>query len=94
MFKFENNPQIKKEIKKLFIDENLKMTDVGKMCGLIPQELNNRLNNKKLAFIDIQKYLDVCGYDLYIDFVKREKWSWIYTDAIFFNIANGCHVVI
>lgn len=72
-FIFLDNKQIKNEFKKLTIDNNVTMSEVAGRCGLIPQQLNNRFNNSRLAFSDLKQYLNSIGYELQIDFIKREE---------------------
>lgn len=71
-FIFLDNKQIKNEFKKLTIDNNITMSEVAGRCGLIPQQLNNRFNNNRLAFSDLKQYLNSIGYELQIDFIKME----------------------
>lgn len=72
MFKYENNKQVKNEFKKMAIDCNMTMSEVAKKCDMIPQQLNNRFNNNRLALSDLAVWCDALGCDLIIDFVKRE----------------------
>lgn len=72
-FVYNDNKQLKNEFKKLIIDENVTMTEVAQRCGLIPQQLNNRFNNSRIAFTDIKQYCDALGYDLVIDFKKKDN---------------------
>lgn len=72
MFKYKNNEQVKKEFKCVVTMENETMTSVAKKCGMIPQQLNNRFNNDRIGLNDLEQWLNVMGYDLYIDFRKRE----------------------
>lgn len=71
MFIYNDNKQVKTEYKKVLLDEGISMTDVARKLDMIPQQLNNKFNNTRLAFSDIEKFLDAIGYDLSIDFVKR-----------------------
>lgn len=71
MFKYENNKQVKNEFKKIAIDQNMSMTDISKKCNLIPQQLNNRFNNNRLALSDLAIWCDAMDCDLMIDFKKR-----------------------
>lgn len=72
MFKYENNKQVKNEFKKMAIDCNMTMAEVAKKCDIIPQQLNNRFNNSRLALSDLAVWCDALGCDLIIDFVKRD----------------------
>lgn len=71
MFIFSDNEQLKKEFKKIVIDENLTMQEVAKRCDLSPQILQNRFSNSRVALTDLKKFLDSIGYELQIDFVKK-----------------------
>ena len=73
MFKYENNKQVKNEFKKMTIDCNITMTDIAKKCDMIPQQLNNRFNNSRLALSDLKQWCDAMDCDLVVDFVKRDK---------------------
>lgn len=70
-FIFKDNKQLKNEFKKLAIDNNITMTEIANRCDLIPQQLNNRFNNSRISFNDIQQYCNAIGYDLVIDFVPK-----------------------
>ena len=72
MFIFSDNEQLKKEFKKIVIDENLTMQEVAKRCDLSPQILQNRFSNSRVALTDLKKFLDAIGYELQIDFVKKK----------------------
>lgn len=71
MFIFSENEQIKKEFKKIVIDEGLTMVEVANRCDLIPQQLNNKFNNNRIAFTDLKQFLNSIGYELQIEFIKR-----------------------
>ena len=71
MFIFSENEQIKKEFKKIVIDEGLTMVEVANRCDLIPQQLNNKFNNNRIAFTDLKQFLNSIGYELQIEFVKK-----------------------
>lgn len=71
MFIFSENEQIKKEFKKIVIDEGLTMVEVANRCNLIPQQLNNKFNNNRIAFTDLKQFLNSIGYELQIEFIKK-----------------------
>lgn len=73
MFIFENNKQVKNEFKKIVMDENITMSAVAEGLEIVPQQLNNKFNNSRLALSDLKKWLNIIGYDLAIDFVKKGK---------------------
>ena len=70
-FVYKDNKQLKNELKKVVIDNDLTMAEVAKRCDLLPQQLNNRFNNSRVGFNDMRQYLNCIGYDLVIDFIKR-----------------------
>ena len=72
MFIFSENEQIKKEFKKIVIDEGLTMVEVANRCDLIPQQLNNKFNNNRIAFTDLKQFLNSIGYELQINFIKKQ----------------------
>ena len=73
MFVYENNKQVKSEFKKVVIDQNTTMTAIAEKCGMIPQQLNNRFRNDRLALSDLNEWLHCIGYELHIDFVPVEQ---------------------
>ena len=77
MFIYTDNKQVKNEFKKLTIDNNITMSMVADRLGIVPQQLNNKFNNSRLALSDLNKWLHCIGYELQIDFIpvdqSREK---------------------
>lgn len=71
-FIYQNNKQIKDEFKKMLIDKNVTMTQVAERLDILPQQLNNRFNNKRIALADLQSWLDVIDCDLKISFIDKE----------------------
>lgn len=72
MVKFKDNKSIKNDINKLLIDCNISKVELSSRMGCKPQQLNNILNKQNFSFMDMQRILNALGYDLYIDFVKRD----------------------
>lgn len=72
MFTYQNNKQVKNEFKKVAIDHNITMTEIASRCDMIPQQLNNKFNNSRLALSDLKMWCDAIDCDLVIDFVKKE----------------------
>lgn len=72
-FIYTDNKQLKKEFKKLAIDNDITMSEVAKRNNMIPQQLNNRFGNTRLAFSDIRQYLNSIDYDLMIDFIPKSN---------------------
>ncbi len=70
-FVYQNNRQVKDEFKKMLIDKNIKMSQVAERLDIIPQQLNNRFNNKRISLSDLQSWLDTVDCDLKITFIDR-----------------------
>ncbi len=73
MFIYENNKQVKNEFKKIVIDENITMSEVAAKLDIVPQQLNNKFNNSRLALSDLKEWLNCIGYELHVEFVPGEK---------------------
>lgn len=73
MFIYENNEQLKKELKKLVIDSGLTQREVAEKMGVKPQQYTNIVNKENLAFRDVKRIAESCGYELHIDFVPVEQ---------------------
>ena len=71
MFIYHNNKQIKDEYKKLLIDKSVTLSDIAAKLDIVPQQLQNKFYNKRIAFSDLAEWLDLIGYDLVIDFKLR-----------------------
>ena len=68
MFIYEDNDQLKKELKKLVIDSGLTQKEVAEKMEVKPQQYTNIVNKENLAFRDVKKIAIACGYELQIDF--------------------------
>lgn len=66
-----DNKQIKNEIKKLIIDENITFTEISEKLNISKNQLNNTFNKVNLSFNDIYKIMDVIGYKMQIEFIKE-----------------------
>lgn len=73
MFVYTDNKQVKNEFKKIVIDENITMSEVAERLDIVPQQLNNKFNNSRLALSDLKEWLNCIGYELHIDFVPVEN---------------------
>ena len=73
MFVYTDNKQVKNEFKKLTIDNNITMSMVADRLGIVPQQLNNKFNNSRLALSDLNEWLHCIGYKLQIDFIPVEQ---------------------
>lgn len=66
-----NNKTLITEYKKVLLDNGIKQQYVADKLEISKQSLNLKLNKKHISFDDMQALLDVIGYDLIIDFKKR-----------------------
>ena len=73
MFVYTDNKQVKNEFRKLTIDNDITMSMVADRLGIVPQQLNNKFNNSRLALSDLNEWLRCIGYELQIDFVPVEQ---------------------
>ena len=73
MFIYEDNEQLKKELKKLVIDSGLTQKEVSERMEVKPQQYTNIVKKENLAFRDVKRIADACGYELQIDFVPVEQ---------------------
>lgn len=72
-FTYSDNQQLKTEFKNLIKDKNLSMVEISKRLGLsTPQQLNNKLNNKRFSFDDLKQFLDVIDCEFEITFKNKK----------------------
>ena len=72
-FTYSDNQQLKTEFKNLVKDKNLSMVEISKRLGLsTPQQLNNKLNNKRFSFDDLKQFLDVIDCEFEITFKNKK----------------------
>ena len=73
MFIYEDNDQLKKELKKLVIDSGMTQKEVAEKMEVKPQQYTNIVNKENLAFRDVKRIAIACGYELQIDFIPVEQ---------------------
>ena len=73
MFIYEDNEQLKKELKKLVIDSGMTQKEVAEKMEVKPQQYTNIVNKENLAFRDVKRIAIACGYELQIEFVPVEQ---------------------
>ena len=73
MFIYEDNEQLKKELKKLVIDSGMTQKEVAEKMEVKPQQYTNIVNKENLAFRDVKRIAMACGYELQIDFIPAEQ---------------------
>lgn len=72
MFIYTDNEQMKKEIKKIIINNDMTQKEVADRMGCKPQQFGNIINKENFAFRDMKRICDAIDCDLVIDFVKRK----------------------
>lgn len=73
MFTYIDNEQLKKELKKLVIDSGMTQREVAEKMEVKPQQYNNIVNKENLAFRDVKRIVNACGYELHIEFVPVDQ---------------------
>ena len=73
MFIYDDNDQLKKELKKLVIDSGLTQREVAERMNVKPQQYTNIVNKENLAFRDVKRIAIACGQELQIEFVPVEQ---------------------
>lgn len=62
---------VKKDIGKILIDEEVTQADMAARAGTSPQYANRLLNNKDVVNRMFVKLVEAIGYDIEIHYVKR-----------------------
>lgn len=73
MFIYEDNEQLKKELKKCIIDNNYTAKMICDELGMMPQTYQSLINKKNFSFADMKKILDCMDCELIIDIRPRKK---------------------
>ena len=64
---------VDKNVNDVTIDNNITMSIVADRLGIVPQQLNNKFNNSRLALSELNEWLHCIGYELQIEFVPIEQ---------------------
>lgn len=73
MFVYENNEQLKRELKKIIIDSGLTQKEVAERMECKPQQYTNIVNKENLAFRDVKRIANAIGMNVKIDFVPVQN---------------------
>ena len=73
MFIYEDNEQLKKELKKLVIDSGMTQKEVAERMECKPQQYTNIVNKENLAFRDVKRIANAIGLNVKIEFVPVEN---------------------
>lgn len=72
MFIYTDNTELKKELKKVQIDNNITAKSVCDKLGMLPQTYQTLINKKQFSFVDMKRICDAMDCDLVINIVKRD----------------------
>lgn len=72
-FIYENNKQIKEVFKEQAKKKNMTMKEIALKKKILPQQLNNKFNNKRLSFSELKELCDLIDTDIYIELREKEK---------------------
>ena len=64
---------LEKTIRKLMIDENVNLTELGRRINNSKSNLSNKLRRNNLYSDDLKKIAEALGYELKIEFIKKES---------------------
>lgn len=73
MFIYEDNEQLKRELKKIVIDSGLTQKEVAERMECKPQQYTNIVNKENLAFRDVKRIANAIGLELRVEFVPVEN---------------------
>lgn len=62
---------IEKEIKKIMIEEEITQTELAKRMNTSQGNIGNKLKRNNPSIKDLEHMLDVLGYKLEINFIKK-----------------------
>ena len=62
---------IEKEIRKILLDEDIEIKELARRLNTSQQNKSAKLKRNNFTTKDIEKILDVLGYELKIEFIKK-----------------------
>ena len=62
---------IEKEIRKILLDEDIEIKELARRLNTSQQNISAKLKRNNFTIKDIEKILNVLGYDLKIQFIKK-----------------------
>ena len=62
---------IEKEIRKILLDEDIEIKELARRLNTSQQNMSAKLKRNNFTTKDIEKILDVLGYELKIQFIKK-----------------------
>ena len=64
---------ITKEIKRIMFEENVTLVELSGRLGTTFQNLGAKFKRNNFKISDLEKISDALGYDLKIEFIKKES---------------------
>ena len=64
---------IENTIRKIMIDEKITVTELARRIGISTSNLSNKLRRNNLYSDDLKKIAEALGYELKIEFIKKES---------------------
>ena len=62
---------IEKEIRKILLDEDIEIKELARRLNTSQQNISAKLKRNNFSTKDIEKILNVLGYELKIEFIKK-----------------------
>ena len=62
---------VEKEIRKILLDEDIEIKELARRLNTSQQNMSAKLKRNNFTTKDIEKILDVLGYELKIEFIKK-----------------------
>lgn len=62
---------IEKEIRKILLDEDVEIKELASRLNTSQQNISAKLKRNNFTVKDVEKILDVLGYELKIEFIKK-----------------------
>ena len=62
---------IEQEIRKILLDEDIEIKELARRLNTSQQNMSAKLKRNNFTTKDIEKILDVLGYELKIEFIKK-----------------------
>ena len=62
---------IEKEIRKILLDEDIEIKELARRLNTSQQNMSAKLKRNNFSTKDIEKILNVLGYELKIEFIKK-----------------------
>ena len=62
---------IEKEIRKILLDEDIEIKELASRLNTSQQNISAKLKRNNFTVKDVEKILNVLGYELKIEFIKK-----------------------